>query len=554
VARSDHPRYHPKIGRLVEQLERRRIGRRDFLRTATLLGLSAPMAYGIVGRVLGEGAVPAARADTPRPGGTVRVSMRIPDLRHPHTYSWAYDANVCRQVNQYLTRTGIDNVTRPLLLESWEVSDDLKTWDLHLRQGVSWSNGEPFVAEHVAWNLRHMLDPEVGSSVLGLMEGYMLTTDEQDRSVLWDENAIEVVDDRTLRLNCKEPQLAVPEHLFHYPALMLHPDNDGEWGVGAVGTGAFTVEEIDVGRRVVLRRREEFWGEGPWIDELQFIDHGDDPAAEVAALSARQVHGQYEGSITQYQVLRNMEHLTMHEMTTSQTGVARMKVGEPPFDDPRVRKAMRLALDPTRLLQIAHLGIGSPGEHHHVEPIHPEYADIGFLAQDLAEARRLLAEAGHPDGFRTEIHCKQDPEWELIAVQAMVEMWREIGVEVAINVLPSAQFWEVWTEVPFGFTPWTHRPLGVMVLNLAYRSGGIWNESDYSNPEFDALLGKAEGIADPDERRVVMADIQRIMLEDGPACIPLWRGLFSFWDRRVMGFEHHPTSVLFGEEIWLDDA
>lgn len=554
MARSDHSRHHPAIGRLVEQLERRRIGRRDFLRTATLLGLSAPLAYGIVGRVLGEGAVPAARAETPQRGGIVRVSMRIPDLRHPHTYSWAYDANVSRQVNQYLTRTGVDNVTRPLLLESWKVSDDLMTWDLHLRQGVSWSNGDPFVAEHAAWNLRRMLDPEVGSSVLGLMEGYMLTRDEDDRSVLWDENAIEILDDHTLRLNCKEPQLAVPEHLFHYPALMLHPDSDGEWGVGAVGTGAFTVEEIDVGQRVVLRRREDFWGEGPWIDELQFIDHGDDPAAEVAALSARQVHGQYEGSITQYQVLGNMEHLTMHEMTTSQTGVARMKVGEAPFDDPRVRKAMRLALDPARLLQIAHLGIGSPGEHHHVAPIHPEYADIGFMEQDIAEARRLLAEAGHPDGFSTEIHCKQDPEWELIAVQAMVEMWREIGVEVAINVLPSAQFWEVWTEVPFGFTPWTHRPLGVMVLNLAYRTGGIWNESDYSNPEFDALLSRAEGIADPEKRREVMADIQRIMLEDGPACIPLWRGLFSFWDRRVKGFEHHPTSVLFGEEIWLDDA
>lgn len=543
---------HPEIPRMVEKLEARRLDRREFLRTATLLGLSAPAAYGIVGRVLGEGALPAARAETPRSGGTVRISMRIPDLRHPHTYSWAYDANVCRQVNEYLTRTGVDNITRPLLLENWEVSDDLRIWTLHLRRGVTWSNGDPFVAEHVAWNLGRMLDPDVGSSVLGLMQSYMLE-EENDTTRLWDANAIEVVDDHTLRLNCKEPQLAVPEHLFHYPAHILHPSEDGEWDVGAIGTGPFSIEVVEVGQRAVLRRRDGYWGPPAHLDELQFIDHGDDPSAEIAALSARQVHGMYEASISQYQVLRTMDHLVMHEVTTSQTGVARMKVGQPPFDDPRVRKAMRLAVDPERLLQIAHLGIGSPGEHHHVAPIHPEYADIGFMAQDLEEARRLLAEAGHPNGFRTEIHCKQDPEWEIIAVQAMVEMWREVGVEVAINVLPSAQFWEVWTEVPFGFTSWTHRPLGVMVLGLAYRSGGVWNESDYANPEFDELLTRAEGIPDPDERSEVMAEIQRIMLEDGPAVIPLWRGLFSFWDRRVKGFDHHPTSYIFGEELWLDE-
>ena len=555
MATSDDRKVHPYIPKLVEQLEARRVGRRDFLRTATLLGLSAPAAYGIAGRILGDGAVPAARAQaSPRQGGVLKVSMRVPELKNPHTFSWVYDSNTVRQVNDYLTRTGVDNITRPWLLQSWEASDDLKTWTLNLRDDVTWNNGEPLVADHIIWNIERMLDPDVGSSWLGLMEAFLL--DKQgERTVLWDANAIEKVDDHTIRLNGRSPQLAIPENLFHYPALMLWPEEDGEWGPGAVGTGAFTCETVEVGKRVVLKPRSDYWGEGPYLDELQFLDHGDDPFAEASAMSSRQVDGQYECNITQLPILQQVPHLQMHEVVTAQTGVVRMKVGAAPFDDPRVRKAMRMALDTQKLLQIGHAGIGGPGEHHHVSPIHPEYAEVPFMEQDIEGARALLAEAGFPDGLNVEhrITVPNNPAWEQITVQACVEMWREAGINVDINIVPEAQYWEVWTQVPFGFTRWTHRPLGVMVLGLAYRSGVPWNETDYNNPEFEELLAEAEATLDVDERRTIMADIEKLMLEDGPIAIPLWRGLFSFWDKKVQGFDHHPTSYIFAENLWLDD-
>jgi peptide/nickel transport system substrate-binding protein len=556
VAKSDDRNVHPYIPRLVRQLEQRRIDRREFLRTSTLLGLSATTAYGIVGKVFGPDAIPRARAQSaPKQGGTLKISMRVPELKNPHTYSWVYDSNVTRQVNDYLTRTGTDNITRPWLLESWEASEDLKTWTLNLRQGIEWSNGEPLVADHIIWNLERMLDPDVGSSWLGLMEGFMMKK-EGDTSVLWDANAIEKVDDHTIRLNGKSSQLAIPENLFHYPALMLWPEEDGEWGVGAVGTGAFTCDEIDVGKRAVLRPREGYWGEGPYVDELVFIDHGDDPAAEANSLIAEQVHGQFEANITQLAVLSQVPHLTMHEVVTAQTGVVRMKVGVEPFDDPRVRLALRKALDTPKLLQIGHSGIGGPGEHHHVSTIHPEYAEVDFMEQDIEGAKALLAEAGYPDGLTLDgdlaITVPNNPAWEQITVQACVEMWKEIGVDATINIVPEAQYWEVWTKVPFGFTRWTHRPLGVMVLGLAYRSGVSWNETDFDNPRFEELLAEAEATLDVDERRVIVADIEKLMLEEGPIALPLWRGLFSFWDKSVKGFDHHPTSYIFAEEIWLD--
>src|SRR3546814_4336161 len=123
-------------------------------------------------------------------------------------------------------------------------------------------------------------------------------------------------------------------------------------------------------------------------------------------------------------------------------------------------------------------------------------------------------------------------------------MWQQIGDRWKSNRLPSYTYWGSWNKAtaPFDFTGWTHRPLGVMVLGLAYRTGVPWNESFYSNPEFDKLLTEAEGILDVDERRKVMVDLEKIMLEDGPACIPLWRAVFTAMDKRLQRFQIHPTT------------
>jgi peptide/nickel transport system substrate-binding protein len=115
--------------------------------------------------------------------------------------------------------------------------------------------------------------------------------------------------------------------------------------------------------------------------------------------------------------------------------------------------------------------------------------------------------------------------------------------------MPSAQFWDVWDKVPFGFTSWAHRPLGVMVLGLAYRSGVPWNESHYANPEFDALLTKAEGTLDVDERREIMKELETIMQVDGPMVQPSWRAIYVAYDKRVKGFKMHPTTYIFPDEI-----
>ncbi len=546
---SEGCRIHPYVPKLKEQLAEGKIDRREFLRYSTLLGLSASAAYAFVGKVTGESFAPAARAADMPKGGTLRIAQRVVEVQDPHAFSWVYDSTVVRQVAEYLTQTGHDHITRPYLAESWEASDDLKTWTLKLRKGVKWHSGRDFVADDAIANLLHMLNPESGSSVIGLMKGYMMNDDGTE---LWDANAIEKVDDHTMRLNLKVAQVAIPEHLFHYPAAILDPEEGFKFGVGSNGTGAFDLVDHEVGIKSVLEARDDYWGDGPYLDKLHFVDLGDDPSAEVGAIASKQVHGNYDGDVSQVDIYSAIPHVTVYQANTAQTAVARVQVDRPEFQDPRVRKAMRLAIDSASVLEIAHRGLGAKGEHHHVSPVHPDYFALPEMTRDPAAARALLAEAGHPNGIETEIACKKDPAWELNAVQAMVEQWKEAGINVNINLMPSAQFWDNWDKVPFGFTSWTHRPLGFMVLALAYRTGVPWNESHYANPDFDALLTKAEGTLDIDERKEIMKELETIMQEDGPITQPLWRAVFSVMDKNVKGYQKHPTNYIFGNELAIE--
>lgn len=555
---ADH-RDHPYLPKLREMFAAGRIDRREFLRTATLLGLSAGAAYAFAGRFDPS----AALAQTALPaGGRIRIGMRVHEIKDPMTISWTEASNLVRQVCEYLTRTDQDNITHPLLLERWEASPDLKTWTLYIHNEAKWRSGRPFVADDVVWNIRRALDAKTGSSVLGLMKSYMLEeyeTGEKDEkgnpkksTRLWDANAIEKVDALTVRLNCKLPQLAVPEHLFHYPFFMLDPEQNGAFTQAVNGTGPFELVTYRAGERAVLKSRKDYWGKPAHVDTLEFIDLGNDTAAPVAALASRQVDGLYEVDFAQLDAVKALPHVQIYPITTAQTGVARGKYDQKPFNDARVRQALKLAIDQQKVIDVVFRGAGGVAEHHHVAPVHPEYAKLPMVKQDVKRAVALLKEAGYADGLDLEIACKNQPAWEEAATTVMVEMWKAVGIQVKINVMPANSYWSVWTKLPFGFTSWAHRPLGVLTYSLAYRTGVPWNESSYSNPEFDKLLDQAEGTLDLEKRREIMAKLEKILQDDGPIVQPLWRVIQTGYDKRVKGFRMHPTQYIFAEQLAIE--
>ncbi len=557
-------RVHACVPELCEQLRKGGLDRREFLRTVTLLGVSAAAAYGMAGKILGGPAVkPARAAETPKRGGSLRWAMEVQEADDPARFDWTPKSNVTRHLVEYLCHTGPDNITRPYLAEGWEASDDLKTWTFKLRRGVKWSNGDDFGADDVIFNFKRWLNPKTGSSNIGLFSAMTEETktgkkDDQGNPVMatrMTEGAAEKIDAHTVRLNLNTPVLSMPENLYNYPAAIVHrrfEEEGGDLSKNPVGTGAFALAEYRLRDKAVLRRRDGYWGPRPFLDEIVYSDLGGDQAAWLAALAAGQVDGIYEFSVNQLEMAEKLSGVEVHTATTAQTGVARMQVDKAPFTDKRVRQALQACMDHRELLKLAYGGKGAPGEDHHVSPIHPEYARLEPQKPDHGKAKRLLFEAGYRNGIKITIELGNTTgDWEQDAMRAFKEQCRPAGIDLTVKVVSSARYAEIWNKTPFGFTSWTHRPLGVMVLNLAYRTGVPWNESHYSNPAFDLALDEASATLDVNERRKKMARVQAMLQDDAVILQPLWRAVFSATGAKVRGYRLHPTLYHQFNEVWL---
>ncbi|MGC8879151.1 MAG: ABC transporter substrate-binding protein [Anaerolineae bacterium] len=555
---------HPAVPYLQEQLRKGKISRREFIRYAVLLGTSLATASTLAAvpqpatEFLSQEAIKPAprRAAIPVRGGTLKIASRVHKVTHPAQFSWVAPSNQLRQVAEYLTQTDENNITHPLLLERWEASEDLKTWTLYLRKGIKHNNGDEFNADDVVFTFGQWLDEDVGSSMLGLM------------SYLRPEN-VEKVDDYTVKLHLDRPEIAVPEHLFHYPALVLnHRTFEGDFLKAPHGTGPYTLAEYSEGGRVLLKRREDYWQKGedgkplPYLDAMEWIDMGEDFTAWMAAIRAGEVDvldmGDL-GGIDAYLGLKDDPNVTLLQAATAQVRVLRMRVDMEPWSDNNVRMALKLCQNREKIMNLAYFGQGLLGADFHVYPKHPEYCEKPIPKYDPERAKQLLAEAGYPDGL--EVNLAVGTGWPDVVSYAEVlkEDAAAAGFKININTMPNAQYWEKWTEVDLGITPWTHRPLGTMVLNLGYTADADgnpvpWNETRWVDDEFNQLLIQANGTLDVEERRKIFCDLEQIMMDRGPIGIAWWQNIHIPFRKGVHGVPPHPTAYALFNQVWKEKA
>jgi peptide/nickel transport system substrate-binding protein len=535
----------PWIHELETYLRQAKLTRREFVRFASLLGMSAVAA----GQMAGLAWPKKAFAAQPKSGGTLRVSSQVQKVTHPAQISWIQASNQIRQVAEFLTYTDKDNITHPFLLENWNASNDLKTWTLNLRQGVKFNNGDEFTSDDVVFTLGQWLNKDVGSALLGMVGGYL------------DPTGIEKVNAYQVKLHLKLPEIAVPEHLFHFSAFVLnHRTFEGDFIKAPHGTGPYTLDIYKEGERCVVRRRNDYWRKGqPYLDAVEVSDMGSELPPQIAALRAGEldlIDLVGASQVAAYQALNKVSGVTIIPVPGNWTRVIRMRVDLKPFNDAKVRMALKLCQNREKTLKLAYFGEGLLGHDTHVGQKNPEYCKKPIPKYDPQKAKDLLKQAGYANGLdATMVVPNGYPD---------VVRWSEVfkedaapaGLRINLKPIPNSQYWETWSENALGITTWGHRPLGTMMLNIAYAADDKgkpvpWNETRWVDKEFNELLIQANGTLDVEARRKIFCKLEDIQMERGSIGLSYWCNFFYAMVDKVKGVKGHPSGYLDFNDVWL---
>lgn len=546
------PRIHPVAEIYAEEHAAGQIGRREFLTRASALGVSAAAAYALIGL---EAPQAEAAAMTPKPGGTLHVQMQTKALKDPRTWDWSQIANFCRGWLEYLVQYRRDGTFHGMLLDHWKANKDATVYTLYLRKGVTWTNGDPFTAKDVVFNITRWCDKSApGNSMASRMTSLIDSKTKKLR-----DGAVVVKDDHTVELHLSQPDITVVAGMADYPAAIVHTSyTGGDPSVNPVGTGPFLpkVNQVGVKQVLVKNTKHKWWGTGvkgwggPWLDKIVFVDLGTDRSAYIAAAQSGDIDMTYQTVGDYINIFKELSGWKGASAMTANTIVVRWNESTKLYSNKALRKAMQVATDNQQVLELGYNSRGTLGQNFHVCPIQPAYAPLPRLKPDPKKAKEMLDGTGQ-SGTQFEL-ISLDDSWQADTCDNVAAQLRKAGFKVKRTILPGSTFWNDWLKYPFSATNWNMRPLAVQVLALAYRSGAPWNETHFSNPTFDKLLDKAMSLDNVVARRKVVKQLEQILQDDGVMIQPYWRKVYNNFKSNVYGVEIHPMFEFHMHKWWME--
>ena len=484
----------------------------------------------------------AAAPGEPQPGGTLNLSLG-PDFVTFHPYFDVTNPQFKPIFFEAPIRISDEGDFEPWLAESWEESEDGLSITLHLRQGVMFHNGRELTADDVVWAVEYAMDEELGHH---LSDRFQTAT------------GAEKIDDYTVQINYEQP---TPK-LDGISKLYIFPQEAAETiETVPVGTGPFKFENWIPGDQVIGVKFEDYWQEGlPYLDQV-VIKPIPDEQSRMVNLLAGSIDALLGVPLADKELLSRTPGITVF---TSPPGFEfyafLVNVTQPPFDDVRVRQAMNYAIDREKIRQTAF-----HGEANMIVEPYPEtswaYApDLAeYYTYDPEKARELLAEAGYPDGFETQMLIRGASGPYLDMAQVFQQDLADVGIVAELVPTELPQYWpqlmgSEFTVVSHGTGDTTVDPSGLFegaACCRPFRNFFGITEDDTWFPEYQSVVEQAGQEQDQETRRELYHQALEIMLEQGWTIPVAWRQDVFAVKENVQNFRTDMSGAVWLQETWL---
>ena len=451
------------------------------------------------------------------------------------------DPDIMRQWNMYeslAVRSPDFSKLEMLIAESIEAAGSKPdAWTVRLKDGIEFHNGKTVGADDVIFSLKRITDPKdpkTGNSSLSYI----------------DRDNLKKVDARTVRIPLKLTNAAFPDDLGQYFNAIVPTDYDPKQ---PVGTGPFKYQSFTPGQRSVFVKNPNYWQSGkPYADQLVIIDFTDD-TARVNALLGGQVEAINNLPAGQVAAIRSNPNMRVLNSPTGAWQPFTMRIDAAPFDDVKVRQAMRLLVDRKQMVQQVLSGFGSVANDLYAR-YDPMYAsDLAQRNQDLEQAKSLLKSAGK-EGLTVELVTSPVFNGVVEAAQVFAEQAKGAGVNVKVRKVDTGTFYDPdkYLKWPFAQDFWASR---VYLAQVAQGDlpNSPFNETHWGKGKFESLINQARGTVDEAKRKEILHEAQQMQYDQGGYIIPYFSNIIDAYSSKVSGFVPAKSGFPFGN-YWLKNV
>ncbi|MCY3618463.1 MAG: ABC transporter substrate-binding protein, partial [Acidimicrobiaceae bacterium] len=437
-------------------------------------------------------------------------------------------------VSEQIVRLDENLTPTPHLAERWEANADGTEWTFHLRDGITFHDGKPFVAADVVYTFQRLLDPAVESPGAGGLPGL-------------EPDGITAPDDRTVVMRLTQPNVDWPEAITNsHTRIVPEGATNADLAAQSLGTGAYRIDEFIPGEiSTVFERNENYWQ--PDLPKVDFFEVITIPEveAQLAAIRGGQIDILSRAPAAHLDALDAEPDIMVISNPVGSSSVAYCQIDVPPFDNNDLRLAIKYA---TNRPQHNDLVYGGRAYQMNDIPLPGliRFGLAGTREHNLAMAREHLSRAGYADGIDLTLTLASMEDW-IEWTQVWQQQLAEAGINVELNVTPADTYWgDQWLSAPFAMTGWNVRTVD-HGLGLWYHSEAEWNETHWADEQFDADLAAARSTTDEAERTRLYHKMQQQIIDEGGHFVPNMFPLSSAVRVGVTGWQ--PRGVYYTIDV-----